>query len=257
MIENKIASTLEYIDQRIENYSLPLFTAIVKAHTNDLAIIQEASRTLRTALRTANLFDFYYETVDKDFLSEAHRQMGTLFQTINPADQIKLKNIGNKIIPFFEFEKLLWKKVLSGEKATDEEIREFLKQRSSDALFYAGVVKIFVPEPDFSTPLHVNMQILDLKTDIKEWDKDIEDGSPNILFMFLSRNINPERLKQLSKNEAIELAKEYRIDKQIIQMAKTIRNEVSDFDFAGYEFIADTIAERAKDLSEELGIKAE
>lgn len=102
-----IEITLDYIDRRIENYSLPLFARIIETYIKGSLKNTNALFLLRTALRTAN---------------------------------------------FFEFEKACWDKVQQDEPLSDEEINQFLKMKSSDALFYGRVIKIFTPCKNFTVP---------------------------------------------------------------------------------------------------------
>jgi len=254
MVENKVSQTLAYIDTRIENYSLPLFTQIVRSSTSDPLVRLKADDGLRTALRAANLFDFYYETDESSYKIEGWKQIGVLFHDFGPKDRAELEKLGNEIIRFFGYEKELWNRVNQGEKVSDAKIRRFLLERSSDALFYARILQVFVPQENLGPALHANMQMLDMTTDIREWEIDLKNGNPNMLFMFLSQENEVEAIKKLSTKEAVDLAKSQNVDKKFIAIADELMTTFIDFDMPSIDLIGESAEVHRAALTSLLGI---
>jgi predicted glycosyltransferase len=99
MEETKLQETLNYIETRIKNYSIPIFTKIVDIYTESKET-KRSEQLLRTALRVANFYDLYYETGDGDFLKWAEEYKNLLYENIDPKTKSDLKNIEKQILPF-------------------------------------------------------------------------------------------------------------------------------------------------------------
>lgn len=255
MVGVEIEATRSYVEKRIGNYSLPLLNRIVYSSTTETLTRVRADGSFRSALLAANYFDFYSETGNIAFKIEAWKQLGVLFHNMRDEDRTDLEEIGNEIVTFFKYEKQIWKKVLTGDEAvTDKEVREFLFRKSSDALFYARILQVYVPGKDFSLPLHANMQLLDIRSDIEEWDLDTNDGNPNILFMLLSQSVDVGVIKTLSKKEMVEKARKQEIDTKLIKIADEIKNSVNNFNFSGFGFLEETIESHYMAIIAELGL---
>ncbi len=209
---------------------------------------------IRTALRGANFLDLYYETQDDDYLYEAIKYKNILYANVNQNDKRELEHIEKKIINFFDYEKQIWNKAKSEEVILDKEIERFMRMKSSDAIFYARIIKIFTKDRDFTLPLYTNMQLLDIMSDIQEYNKDFEKNSPNLLYIKLSQKV-PRKQIPAKKEYAINLARKFNISANIMKIADGIIKDLKDFDFSGYKFIKDSIYKKYNTIKKELEIK--
>lgn len=251
----KIEKTLIWIDKRIEHY-LKILTRIIFIYTNDNKKTKEAENLLRIALRTAFFLDFYSETGNKDFLKEGEKYKKELYDSLNKKDRQDLQNIERKIVKLFEYEKQVWTKIKNGQFVSNKEIEKFWKMKSADSLFYGRITKIFTQGINFTTPIYVYTQILDIVLDINEYEKDLAENLPNILYMKLSQQIPKENIPS-KKEEAIRLAIRHDICDELIKVADNSLKQISLFDFGTCKFFLNDIMCQYDSLIELLGNKIE
>jgi|GEM_PF-6884852 len=245
----KIENTLLWIDKRIENY-LSLLTQIVQVYTKEVKKAKEAESLLRTTLRTAFFLDFHSETNDIDFLKEANKYRELMYSNIPEKDKQDLESIERQIIKLFDYEKQIWTKVKNRQKVSNEEIEKYWQMKSADSLFYGRVTKIFTEDKDFTLPVYVYTQILDIGLDLREYEKDIQDNNPNILYMKLSQKVLVDHIPLL-KNEAIREAISLELHSDLEKIVEKLVGQISNFDFGECSFLKEAIEQRYKEFYKE------
>ncbi len=245
----KIEKTLAWIDKRIENY-LSILTKVVSVHVNNPRKTREAESLLRTTLRTAFFLDFYSETNDTDFLQEANRYRELMYSAMPREDKSDLESIERRIVKLFDYEKQIWARVKNGQRVSNEDIEKFWQMKSADALFYGRVTKIFTGEKDFSLPIYVYTQILDIGLDLREYEKDFQENSPNILYMKLSQALPTSQIPPL-KEDAIQKAIRLDLHINLEKVVETLSKSVSNFDFGSCQFLKKAIEQRYNEFYKE------
>lgn len=243
---DKIQKTLSWIDQRVENY-LSLLKNIVFVYTKDSDKSKEAESLLRTTLRMAFFLDFYSETDDKDFLHEANKYKKLMYSSMSKKDRFDLKLIEKRIIKLFDYEKQIWTKIKEGKSVSNEEIEKYWAMKSSDSLFYGRAIKIFTGNKDFTLPLYVYTQVLDIGLDLREYEKDFQENCPNILFMKLSQKIPISEISPLKK-EAIKKAILFRSNLDLNKIVEKLVKQISTFDFGECSFLKKAIDQKREEF---------
>ncbi len=169
--EEKYKNTITHVDKRTKNYR-ELILRVVNIHTSNSQELKKAKYLLRDGLRTLFLYDFYYETQDKDYFISAWTSEEELYRKLSPEHKFRLIEVREKIMPFFYLEKKIWNKAKSREVISNEEFEEFWWRKASDALFYVEIMTPFTEGMDYGKPLHVYTQLVDVVLDIKEYEKD-------------------------------------------------------------------------------------
>lgn len=247
---DKIKEKLIWIDNRVQKYLLHLMK-IVKVAAKPEQIAQ-AEFLLINSLRAAFFYDFNAETEDKDYLIEAEKYKKIVYDNVDEKTRGELKKIEEEILQLFPYEKEIWKKVKSGEKISDDEIREFWRRKSSDSLFYSRIINIFSAGKDVASPIYTYTQILDMLLDVREYEQDFQKNNPNMIYMKLSQVININKIPN-QKTEAISISKEMGIKTWIEnQIQKDILPKISKYDFKKYEFLKNMIEKRYNDINAEL-----
>jgi hypothetical protein len=245
----KIEKTLSWIDKRIGDY-LSLLTKVVLLHTKDDEKSRETESLLRTTLRTAFFLDFYSETGDKDFLLEANRYRSLMYSGIPEGDKPDLESIERRIVKLFDYEKQIWARVKSGQRVPNEDIEKFWRMKSADALFYGRIIRIFTGKKDFTLPIYIYTQILDIGLDLREYEKDFQENSPNILYMKLSQRIPIAEIPPI-KRDAIQKAIGLSLHLDLEKVVEKLSRQVSDFDFGDCSFLREAIKQRYSEFYKE------
>jgi len=248
----KIEKTLEYIDKRIENY-LSILVNIVSTYTKDNKKTKEAESLLRTALRWAFFVDFYSETNDKDFLIEGEKYIKILYNSLREEDGKDMQDIEKEIIKLFDYEKQVWGKVQNEEKIFNKEVEKFWKMKSADSLFYSRIIKIFTNGKDFTIPVYIYTQVLDIVLDTKEYEKDFKQKPPNLLYMKLSQKVSKEKIP-INKKDALILAVNLGIYSELKAIVENLVKEASMFDFGDCLFLKELIEQRYKEFNNEFKV---
>jgi len=195
-----------------------------------------------------SLVRFYSETNDNDFLQEANRYKELMYSGMSEKDRQDLQLIERQIIELFDYEKRIWIKVKKGQQVSDAEIERFWQMKSADALFYGRLTKIFTGNKDFTLPIYVYTQILDIDRDLREYEKDFQENSPNILFMKLSQKIPVDQIPPLKRDairEAICLGLHLDLERVVEKLSK----QVSKYNFEECYFLKDAIKQRYREFN--------
>jgi hypothetical protein len=245
----KIQQTLDWIDHRVENY-LSLMTEVVSSYTKDQTRTRDAESLLRTALRTAFFLDFFSETEDATFLREANKYKALMYSQVSEQERQDLQTIEKRIMGLFDYEKQIWTRVMKGHKVSNYEIEQFWKMKSADSLFYGRVIKIFTQDKDFTIPLYAYTQILDGVLDLREYEKDLGGGLPNLLYMKLSQRMPLKRMPKLKK-DALTKAVRLGIYSELEGFVEAKAREVSSFNFGDCLSLKRTIEQKRREFHAE------
>src|SRR3989344_5456081 len=101
------------------------------------------------------------------------------------------------------------------------------KDRQGLELVEAKVIKIFSGDKDFTLPIYVYTQILDVGLDFREYEKDFQKNSPNILYMKLSQKVSIDQIPQLKK-DAIKEAVSLGVHLDLEEIVEKLANQVSN-----------------------------
>jgi len=88
--------------------------------------------------------------------------------------------------PFWNFEKIVKRRILKGHTFSYKEIRNFNQLKSSDAsIVYAKVLNAKLPSfnENVSLVLHYNQALLDLLDDWQDIEEDVQEDMPNVFVM--------------------------------------------------------------------------
>lgn len=247
---NKIELATQQIDNRISHYTKPVYMDIVKALQPDQVIVTSAEDLLVTTLRMARFVDLYYENNDPDYLEEGYRKekelYGKLPSAVDDFERIKSETIG-----FFDIERQIWTNVQTGQKITDEEFEAFRMGKSSDARYYARVVQEFIGR-DVTDEIYADMQLMDILADIREYEADLREKNPNLLYMLLSQHMSLDQIPE-TQGEAVQLAKRLGIHERFIHIAESLIENTQDFDYTGIEFLREEGERKLEEIEEALG----
>ena len=247
---NKIETAAQQIDERISHYTKPLYFDIVKALQPDQALAIRAEDSLVTTLHMARFVDLHFETGDPDFLTEARRLESELYIKL-PGATADLERIKNETLGFFDIEKDVWTKVQSGQTITDEEFEAFRLGKSSDARYYARVVQEFAGR-DVTKEIYTDMQLMDILADIREFEADMREKNPNLLYMLLSQKVPLGEIPE-TQPEAVQLARSLGIYEKLLNISEYIIEKAQDFDYEGIEFVKEGSEGKLAQIEKELG----
>ncbi len=188
--KNKISLMLKKIDDEsetpelISNIFYPDGTNEEKKHL--------LFSLLRAGIRYACFLDKYHESEEKIYLEEALAHRATIFSSIDQEKGMVLESIERKLLTFWNYEKHLKKRIKDEDVFTEEEIKDYIRFRSSDSFFYCGIARVFCPvDPQIAEIFHNRLMLFDIVDSIKDYEEDMRDEQPNILTMWLLKNIGP------------------------------------------------------------------
>jgi len=195
-----IDEILAEIDQRPFIQTL---TAIVSEVSPNAKLTQVHS-VLTLAVRCACLLDLCAETANSIYIEELNKQRFKFYKEVPKDFHSELEKVENDVKKFFNDEKILMKKIKSGDKFSEDDIRTYLKGKSGDNLFYGKLLELLLPEWHLTKELQIQTMLFDIGKDLVDYEEDIANGLPNILIMYLNSGID--------KNKIIQLAQELRTE---------------------------------------------
>ena len=245
-----IIDTVRKIDQRVAYYHR-LLLRLVRAYETEPSKTNRADFLLKTALRVAFLYDYYYETRRKQYLQAANKYKQLLYSHCSLSLQNDLKWIERRIIKLFSFERKIWQQATKGQPVSNQDILKFWKMKSADAKFYGRIVNEFIKTKNFTKPIYVYTLLQDIYLDISEYDRDYQANMPNLLCLKLSQHNEdfPSRRKK-----ALELLHKYNdcvwFKKCIASMLKSI----SSYNFGRCSCFKKIIRAKYKQVQKQIGI---
>ncbi len=142
---------------------------------------------LRTAIRWVVAMDAFHETGDEEYNEIALAEREALNAFLNPVQQDEITRFEREMVrPYWFYEADLKTQIALENRFTERQIRSSLERRSSDALLYARLVSFVCPLPiGVTTAIHVRQALEDIDDCVDDYVEDLENGEPNIFFMYL------------------------------------------------------------------------
>ena len=244
-----LRETLRYIDTRVENYSLPLYTEIISLCVKDEREQNRAQKLLQTSLRVANLYDLYFEGSGSHLLTWAQSFEGRLLSNrlVDRKARKDLLDIKDHLLGFFDVENDIWLKTKKGIVVPAEEIFSFMERRSSDALAHGRLLEIFTNNPDVTKGVYVYMQLLDYCTEFVEYEDDFSHELPNMVYMYLASRLAsgplpPSTEIPSDKKGALLLSRQTGLLGKVDEIAQGLSRQSDELDLRGFELLRKKIS---------------
>ncbi len=188
--ENDLKVDLAEVLAEIDSRPFIKFVSTVITEISPSGEVEKAKAAIKLAVRCACLLDLHAETDNQTYLGEFKKQRTDFYGLIPDQHQQKLRVLEGQVMQFFEEERLIMDRVRSGDRFSEENIREYLLGKSSDNLFYGKVIEVFIPEWDLTEELRIQTVLFDIGKDIKDYEEDIRDELPNVIYMVLSSEVD-------------------------------------------------------------------
>ena len=182
------SSAYKDIDEKAQD---PTYFVAAYFDTNDIDQALWVHRMVRLLARYILLYDRFFELGENAYKMSARkvrRSINELLSNSKDKDHldysidISLKQFWT----FWNFEKIVKRRILEGHTFSYREIRHFNQLKSSDAsIVYAKVLDATLPSfnENISLVLHYNQALLDLLDDWQDIEDDVQENMPNIFVM--------------------------------------------------------------------------
>ncbi|HEY9246246.1 MAG TPA: hypothetical protein VIO11_05295 [Candidatus Methanoperedens sp.] len=170
---------------------------------------------LQAAIRYACFLDKYHESGEAIYLEEAYKHRSIIFSSLTPEKCMTLESIEKKILPFWDYERCIQKRIEDDDSFSDADIREYIYLRSSDSLFYCEIANAFHPlNPETAELFHKRLMLFDIVDSIQDFEEDMRDKQPNILVMWLLNYMSRDMIP-LSLPQALDISRKHKINSKI------------------------------------------
>ena len=193
-----IVAIKEVLDEIDQKPFIQTLTAAVSEVSPDANLVRIRS-VLTLAVRCACLLDLYAETDNPIYLTESEKQRTDFYQQIPEAFHAQLERTEREVKGFFDDEQTLMQRIKSGDKFSEDDIKNYLLGKSGDNLFYGRVLELLVPEWNLTRELQIQTMLFDIGKDLVDYQEDAARGLPNILGMCLSSGTDKSRIIQLAR----------------------------------------------------------
>ena len=185
---------LTEIDQRpfIQTLATIVFEVSPDCDTQNIRLL------IKHSVRCACLLDFYAETGDLVYQTEFNRQRTRFYQAIPEGFHSQLEIIEEDVKGFFDDEQTLMQRIKSGDKFSEDDIRNYLLGKSGDNIFYGKLLELLVPEWNLTDELRIQTMLFDIGKDLVDYEDDVKNGLPNILLMCLQSGIDRSKILHLA-----------------------------------------------------------
>lgn len=192
-----ISSAFKDIDEKAQD---PTYFVAAYFDTNDIDKALLIHRMVRLLARYILLYDRFFELGEinyKILATKVRRSISELLVNANDKDHLKysIDFSLKQFWPFWNFEKIVKRRILEGHTFSYKEIRNFNQLKSSDAsIVYAKVLDAKLPSfnENVSLVLHYNQALLDLLDDWQDIEEDVQEDMPNV-FVMASLEVVPYR----------------------------------------------------------------
>jgi len=183
-----ISSTFKDIDEKAQD---PSYFTAAYYDTNDIDQALWIHRMVRLLARYILLYDRFFELGEKKYkilATKVRRSISELLVNANDKDHLNysIDFSLKQFWPFWNFEKIVKRRILEGHTFSYKEIRHFNQLKSSDAsIVYAKVLDAKLPSfnENVSLVLHYNQALLDLLDDWQDIEEDVQEDMPNVFVM--------------------------------------------------------------------------
>lgn len=219
--QDKISRILARIDEESETPELItqlIFSDSTDKNTERLCLFS----LLRSGIRYACFLDKYHETGESIYHEEALRQREYIFSSIPPENQYLLENVEKKILPFWDYEKQIQKRIDKDDVFREEEVKEYIRFRASDSFFYCAIADVFRPfSPEMIGLFHNRLILSDIMDSIKDYEEDLRERHPNMLIMYLLNYVSIDEMPA-SLQQALNLACQFKINSKIHKFGREL-----------------------------------
>ena len=183
-----ISSAYKGIDEKAQD---PTYFVAAYYDTNDIDQALWIHRMVRLLARYILLYDRFFELGENKYkilARKVRRSINELLANSNDKDHLNysIDFSLKQFWTFWNFEKIVKRRLLEGHTFSYKEIRNFNQLKSSDAsIVYAKVLDAKLPSfnENVSLVLHYNQALLDLLDDWQDIEEDVQENMPNVFVM--------------------------------------------------------------------------
>ena len=183
-----ISSAYKGIDEKAQD---PTYLVAAYYYTNDIDQALWIHRMVRLLARYILLYDRFFELGENKYkilARKVRRSINELLANTNDKDHLNysIDFSLKQFWTFWNFEKIVKRRLLEGHTFSYKEIRNFNQLKSSDAsIVYAKVLDAKLPSfnENVSLVLHYNQALLDLLDDWQDIEEDVQEDMPNVFVM--------------------------------------------------------------------------
>lgn len=178
------SALMQAIDKKGQDFSTYFVAAF--SDTHDIEKSLRIFRTVRSLVRYIVLMDRYYEKGNVKYKQIAIELLKRVRRESKGHLKYSIPFSFKACWPFWDFEILMKKRMLSGLAFTISEIRNHNMFKSSDApAIYANVLdsELATFDRNVSLILHYNQALQDIRDDFEDLEEDLFDKMPNIFFL--------------------------------------------------------------------------
>ena len=117
------------------------------------------------------------------------------------------------------------KRIKSGDKFSEDDIKNYLLGKSGDNLFYGKLLELLAPGWKLTDELRIQTMLFDIGKDLLDYEDDTRNGLPNILLMYLHSGIGIG----IDRNRILHLATELRdkaLSSSYIDTSPTLKSAI-------------------------------
>ena len=183
-----ISSAYKGVDEKAQD---PTYFVAAYYDTNDIDQALWIHRMVRLLARYILLYDRFFELGENKYkilARKVRRSINELLANSNDKDHLNysIDFSLKQFWTFWNFEKIVKRRLLEGHTFSYKEIRNFNQLKSSDAsIVYAKVLDAKLPSfnENVSLVLHYNQALLDLLDDWQDIEEDVQEDMPNVFVM--------------------------------------------------------------------------
>jgi hypothetical protein len=183
-----ISSAYKGIDEKAQD---PTYFVAAYYDTNDIDQALWIHRMVRLLARYILLYDRFFELGENKYkilARKVRRSINELLANTNDKDHLNysIDFSLKQFWTFWNFEKIVKRRLLEGHTFSYKEIRNFNQLKSSDAsIVYARILDAKLPSfnENVSLVLHYNQALLDLLDDWQDIEEDVQEDMPNVFVM--------------------------------------------------------------------------
>jgi hypothetical protein len=183
------------IDQKAQDLST--YFLVAYSDTKDIGRALQVYKIVKSLIRYIVLMDRYYEVGDLKYKRAAQKLLQNAKKGSSGHMRYTVSFAMARCWPFWDFEKLMTKRIVKEKSFTLKEIRYHNKFKSSDAPGIYGSVldsELFHYTDNVGLLLHYNQAIQDAIDDFMDLEEDLAEKLPNI---FIMATINEIPLEQI------------------------------------------------------------
>lgn len=251
------SAIMRAIDEKGQDFATYFLTAYSDSH--DLGKSLRIFRTVRGLVRYIVLMDRYYEVGNLKYKEAASELLKTVREESRGHLKYSVPYSFKSCWPFWDFEKLMKKRMLKGATFSIKEIRYHNMFKSSDApAIYANVLdsELETFDRNVSLVLHYNQALQDIRDDFDDIEEDLYDKLPNIFLLgtvehapFSELESHPERVREIISRAGVV--------ERIVEMADSFEKSALGIELPpAYEFLKTLTSQYAQEVREVLDNKS-